>query len=206
MLALSASSCVFAPKQPTFTDADYPGVLREPETLKHDILLRQRVTALWGDGESRGFDAVIQKQAATLTVLGLSETGSMGFAIVLTNGEIELTNEMPFEFPFPPRHVMLDVQRTFYPWLAQENRADGIHESVVEKELVSETWLAGKLIERRFSRIDAMPEGVITVRYEWNESDWSVPTFARLDNGWFGYMLEIDTHAETLLGEVSESQ
>ena len=180
--------------------------MREPATLKRDVLLRQRVTALWGEGESRGFDAVIQKHADTLTVMGLSETGSMGFAIVLNDGEVELTNEMPMEFPFPPRYVLLDVQRAFYPWLQTAERGDGTHEEIVDGERVTETWLEGRLQTRSFARLDAQPPGDLVIHYEWGEADWSSPTFLRLDNGWFGYKLEIDTHAETLLGSQDEAE
>ncbi len=176
--------------------------------LQRDVLLRQRVTAIWGDGEQRGFDAVIQKQGDKLTVLGLSDTGSMGFAIVLQDGTVELTNKLPNEFPFPPRYVLLDVQRTFYPWLPDSNgaRADGTHENVVDGERVVETWSAGRLLERQFNRLDASPPGQLTVRYTYDQPDWSAPSFAVLDNSWFGYRLEIDTHAETFLETEDGSQ
>lgn len=199
-LLLVSPACVSKPR-PNFTDEDYPGVLRAPEALGQDVLWRQHVTAVWGpEEERRGFDAVIQKVDAALTVLGLSPTGSVGFAIVLQNGAIELTNQMPEGLPFPPRYVLLDVQRTFYPWLpASDAPLNGIRQGDVDGEHVIETWSDGRLIERSFRRIDQEPPGSLTIRYRWDEPDWSVPTSTVLDNGWFGYRLEIETHEETLL-------
>lgn len=200
-----ASACRTTPR-PEFKPEDYPGVLRQPEVLGRDLLLRQRVTALWGEDDQRGFDAVIQKVGDTLTVMGLSETGSMGFAIVLNDGEVALTNQMPMQFPFPPRYILLDVQRAFYPWLSEpgSERSDGEHEAIVDGERIVETWAGGRLLTRSFTRLDEMPPGELTIHYRWDEAEWSVPTFVTLDNGWFGYKLEIDTHEETVLTAPSE--
>jgi hypothetical protein len=41
------------------------------------------------------------------------------------------------------------------------------------------------------------------VRYEWGDADRRGPVRAELDNGWFGYRLIVDTHAETLLPEAT---
>ncbi len=199
-LALALVGCVSKPR-PNFTNEDYPGVLRAPEALADDVLWRQHVTAVWGpEEERRGFDAVIQKVGTALTVLGLSPTGSVGFAIVLQDGNIELTNQMPEGLPFPPRYVLLDVQRTFYPWLpTTEPVRDGLRQGHVDGEHIVETWSGGRLVERSFTRLDQTPPGTLTVRYRWDEANWSVPTNTVLDNGWFGYKLEIETHEETLL-------
>lgn len=173
-------------------------MLRAPESLGREVLWRQRVTATWGEGQRRGFDAAVQCQGETLTVLGLSPTGSVGFAIVLAEGEVELTNHMPERIPFPPRYVLLDVQRAFYPWLTAR-ATDGRVRADVDGERVGETWRDGRLVERTFTRLDGEPPGAITIRYEWTEPGWSVPTRTTLDNAWFGYRLAIETHEETLL-------
>ena len=133
----------------------------------------------------------------------------MGFAIVLKDGEVSLTNKMPIEIPFPPRYILLDVQRAFYPWFsgaspATTEHANGMRESIIDGEHITETWEDGRLITRSFARIDQIPPGLLTVHYQWNEPEWSVPTFVVLDNAWFGYQLEIDTHAETRLDAQGE--
>ncbi|HEU4418453.1 MAG TPA: hypothetical protein VFT55_05910, partial [Planctomycetota bacterium] len=64
-------------------EEDYPGTLQPAAALATDMFLQQRVTATWGEDGQRGFDAAIQKQGDTLTVIGLSPVGSAGFAMIL---------------------------------------------------------------------------------------------------------------------------
>lgn len=197
LLALVA--CHTAPARPHFTDADYPGELRKPAALGFDVVWQQRVTASWGDGQQRGFDAAVQKRGDRLSVLGLSPTGSLGFAFVLTDGAITVTNNTQMELPFPPRFIVLDVQRVFFPWLP-----NGATEGDVDGEHVTETRDAqGRLVERRFRRLAGPPAGELVVRYEWGDPARRGPVRAELDNGWFGYRLTVDTHAETILPEAN---
>jgi hypothetical protein len=171
-----------------------PGELRAAASLGAQAVWEQRVTAYWGEGESYAFNAVIQRVDESLTVLGLSPTGSVGFSIVLANGEVELVNNMPDDFPFPPRNVLLDVQRAFYPWLAV-----GATDGVIEGERVQEIWSEGKLSQRTFARTNGVPEGLITITYKWGSEQQHIPSSTVLDNGWFDYRLEIETKRETLL-------
>jgi hypothetical protein len=208
--SLLAAGCIGAPpRRPALDAADYPGELRPAEALAAEVLWRQRVTAVWGAGERRGFDAAVQKSGDTLTVMGLSHAGSMGFAIVWRNGALELVNRMPEELPFPPRFVLLDVQRAFYPWLTPASPAsaqpDGVRTGIVDGERIRETWRAGALVERTFERLDGIPAGIVSVRYDRERADWIAATRVVLENGWFGYRLEIETHAETRLEPASES-
>lgn len=196
LLAACASASARA-----WNGGDYPGVLRAPETLPQDGVWRQRVTASWGEDEQNGFDAVLQKSGDTLTVLGLSPMGSMGFAIVLSGNEIDVTNHTQREMSIPPHFILLDVQRCFYPWLPVSAAfgIDGRYEGEVDGEHVVEVLEAGKLKERTFTRLDGAPPGEIRVTYRWTRDDWHVPGEVVLDNGWFGYRLRVETHEETLL-------
>lgn len=196
-LVLLLASCHSAPARPQLTNADYPGVLREPESLQKNIVWQQHVTANWGKQASHGFDAVVQKVGDTLTVMGLSPLGSMGFAAILKDGKIEMQNQSGQELPFPPRFIVLDVQRAFYPWF--EAAPNGVSEAIVDGERIHETWAGGKLRERRFERCDGKPAGAIVAHYEWAHADWHGPSRVVLDNGWFGYQLVVETHAETLV-------
>jgi hypothetical protein len=97
--------------------------------------------------------------------------------------------------------MLLDVQRVYFPWLAEDaaTRGDGEYAGVVGEERVVESVRGGRLVERRFTRVDGRPAGTIAVRYEWGRDDWHGPSRAVLENGWFGYGLAIDTLAETRL-------
>ena len=186
----------------TVSDSDYPGALRTPASLGLDLMWQQRVTARWGDGMERGFEAAVQKRGDTLTVIGLSPLGQAGFVLTQDTAGVRFENRTDMELPFSPRFVLLDVQRTFFPWLPINGAvSDGEHSAVVDGERVVEVRSGGKLRERRFTRCDGMPAGDIVVRYEWSETDVGrvAPRRAVLDNGWFGYRMTVETHAETVL-------
>jgi hypothetical protein len=197
-----AAACGAVPRgPPRFQDSDYPGTLLSPELLRGDVLWQQRVTASWGEDGRRGFDAALQKRGDELTLIGLSPMGSPGFVIQMRGPHISSRNETDEDMPFPPRFMLLDVQRVFFPWLAEDGaaREDGLYEGNIEGERVVETVRGGRLVERCFSRLDGRPEGEITIRYEWGQEAWKGPSRAVLDNGWFGYGLAIETLAETEL-------
>ncbi len=203
LLTMPFAACHTTPPRRALGDADYPGVLRTPSALPRDVVWQQRVTATWGDQAGRGFDAAVQKRGDTMTVMGLSPAGSLGFAAILSGTAIELQNPSGQELPFPARFILLDVQRAFYPWIPAIT--DGDTEAVVDGELVHETWREGRLRERSFRRIDNQPAGIIVVRYEWAHADWFGPSHVELDNAWFGYRLSVETQGETLLAGNGES-
>ncbi len=200
--ACAAETSQSRPRVPAeLTEADYPGELRPPSTFPADVLLRQRVTATWGDGSSRGFDGAFQKQGDKLTLLGLSPLGSAGFVVTLDGDRIAFENRTEQDMPFPPRFILLDVQRVFFPWLAPAggSLADGTHEGDRGDEHLVEVWQDGALVERRFTRLDGHPAGTITVRCVRGQPGRIVPEHATLENGWAGYRLAVDTLEETRL-------
>lgn len=202
VLILILSGACAAPERPTFCDADYPGTLRQPSALAFDVLWRQRVTAKWRDGQ-QGFDAAVQVLGDTLTVIGLSPAGQPGFVFVLDGDEVTSENRSGRELPFPPRYILLDVQRAFYPWLGDGvgvlgRRDDGTYERQVDGERVVEHWSEGRLRRRTFERSEGAPAGVIEVTYRWGDG-MRAPVEAVLDNGWFGYTLTVATVEENAL-------
>jgi len=192
-------ACASRPaRPPSLHDADYPGLLRPASALGADVLWQQRVTASWGD-DSRSFDVALQKQDDTLTLIGLSPLGTTGFVVELADGAIRQQLPPGEELPFPPRFLLLDVERVFFPWLQDGAAADGERAAEVGGERVVEQVQGGRVVERRFTRLDGRPRGTIVVRYGWEEGDGAAPAHAELDNGWFGYRLSIRTLQETRL-------
>lgn len=198
--ALLAAACSTT-RGPAWTERDYPGTLQPADALPHQLLWQQRISATWGEDGQRGFDAAVQRQGDTLTVLGLSPVGSVGFAMILRGDTIDLQNQSGEELPFPPRFILLDVQRTFYPWLEPAVAGNGARSGIVGDERVQELWRDGRLLERRFTQLDGEPAGAITITYDWRQTDPQrvAPMRTVLDNGWFGYRLTVDTHTETPL-------
>lgn len=178
---------------------DYPGELRPPSALGADVLWRQRVTAAWPDGE-RGFDAAVQVARGELLVLGLSPLGQPGFVVRWDGERTELEDRSGMETSVPPRWVLLDVQRAFFPWL-EGAPPDGERSGEVAGERVVEVARGGRVLERRFARADGAPPGEIRVTCEWGRDDWLAPTRVVLENGWFGYRIEVETLEETRLPE-----
>lgn len=169
----------------------YPGTLRPPAQMGPDIQWQQRVTAHW-EGKPRSFDAVLSKTEGEIMLIGLGPMKSPGFIVRFDGEDVEFENRTKQEVPIDPGYIMLDVQRVFFPWIPGE-AGEGTRTHRVDGELVEETWAAGKLVERRFRREDGRPEGEIVVRYEGWEPGADAPAKAVLENGWFGYRLEIET-------------
>jgi hypothetical protein len=206
LFAALLGSCAFTPQKPS-EHGNYPGTLQAPQALATEAVWQQRVTAKWqAPGEApqeRGFDAALQRSGDALTVIGLSPMGSVGFSIQQTPSGIEVVNNMEDQLVIPPRFILLDVQRTFFPWIAADDShallANGTHSAERNGEAIREVWLDGRLQQRTFRRLDNQPVGEICIRYEWQAPDWALPSKAVLDNGWFGYQLTILTHSETRL-------
>ncbi|MGK0432103.1 MAG: hypothetical protein ACJA0V_001240 [Planctomycetota bacterium] len=202
LLAISLASCYSTARQP-LGDLDYPGTLQAPARLPVEAVWQQHVTAAWQapgqERQERGFDAALQRSGDTLTVIGLSPMGSVGFSIQQSAAGINVVNNMPEQMVIPPRFILLDVQRAFFP-CSDATLQDGERSQQQNDELVTETWRAGKLTKRTFARLDHQPKGTITISYEWGKPGWTLPTRTILNNGWFGYELTIVTHSETRIG------
>jgi hypothetical protein len=120
--------------------------------------------------------------------------GQPGYVLRHDGGdEIEFENRSPRELPFPPRYIVLDVQRTFFPWIEGAPPKDGERSEHVDGEVVREQWTEGRLRSRTFEREDGTPAGVIAIAYEGWEDGADAPRRAVLENGWFGYRLTIET-------------
>ena len=187
----------------TLDEADYPGTLQRPTVLGVEAAWQQTVTASWQQPQqgprSRSFPAALQCNGEELTVIGLSPMGSVGFSIQQGPDGIALQNNIPDQLVIPPRFILIDVQRAFFPWLGPSMEAGERVGRVAGEEIV-ELWQDGHLKERLFRRCNEKSKGAITVRYEWGQGGWTLPTSAVLDNGWLGYQLHIVTHSETRLG------
>jgi hypothetical protein len=158
-----------------------------------DVSLRQRVRIRWGAGaeEEARFDAVLEKRAGVLLLVGLDPLARPGFVLRAEAGTIEVSNRSGRPLPFDPAHVIADVQRVFYPW-----NVDGMSPDV----RLTETY-SGRRVERRtFSRPQHPDSGTIQVSYQegWL-SPSRVPRRAVVRNEWYGYTLEVETLEATPL-------
>jgi hypothetical protein len=192
LAALVLAGC--GPRRPAGEGPGYPGELQPPERFASDFLLRQELEVQLG-GERTRFQAALQRRGATLTLLVLTPMGTRAFVIEQQGLDVRFTSYLPEgrEPPFPPRYVLLDVQRTLLPQLGDGPLADGEHRGERAGEVIRERWLGGRLLERRFARRGGRPAGEIVLAYEGGMAPGEAPSRVVLDNGWLGYRLVITT-------------
>jgi hypothetical protein len=171
----------------------YPGTLRPPSAMGADVMMRQKLTARWGEGEEMSFDAVLQKQGDALVLLGLGPHGGRAFVIAQRGADVSYEELVDIDLPFPPEFILLDVQRVFFPRISETVLGDGSHARVVDGERVTERWQNGKLVSRTFERVDGDPAGTIRIGYGAGWAPGEQPPTVRFENGWFGYSLSVET-------------
>lgn len=174
----------------------YPGELIPTAQMGRDFIARQKLQGSFEEHEF-AFDAVLQLHEGTLTVLGLTPFGTKAFVLTQTGAEVEFQALIEREIPFPPEYMMQDVHRAWLwharlPW--GDAPPDEPSPSVeVAGERVTEQWGENGLVRRSFARLDGRPEGEIRIDYIGGHRSGRPAKQVILDNGWFGYRLEIRT-------------
>ena len=191
----STATRVTPPRAP---DSPYPGSLVPVSEIPGDFLMRQRVTAHY-PGRTLSFDAALQKQGDTLTLLGLTPFGTRAFLLQQRGVEVSFTSYMPGDAPFPPRYMLLDIHRTFFIGLGRPPAGDGERRGTRDGEEITERWERGRLMERHFRRLDGQPEGTVDVRFVDGMQGHAPPRTIEFHNGWYGYALTITTLAHQTL-------
>ncbi len=137
------------------------GILRPPADFSVDFLLQQRLTFTRGDVE-RTLQTALQRRGDELVLIGLTPLGTRAFVVQQQGLEVSAQSHLPGDepLPFPPRAVLIDVQRALLPVLDGPPPSDGRRSGERAGEAVSERWANGRLVERRFRRLSNDPEGV----------------------------------------------
>lgn len=163
--------------------------LRPPEAFVGDFLLQQQLTFERGE-VTQTLQTALQRQGDTLTLIGLTPMGTRAFVLTQTGDEVTFTSHLPEDrpLPFPPRQVLLDIQRTLLPVVGPGRLDDGEHEG----DGVTERWRGGRLRERRFRTA----EGEVVIRYgDEGYLFGERPGRLEVDNGPMGYRLTLETLA-----------
>ncbi len=191
VLALPACSASVKAPDPVLTESMYPWTLRPPSALGSDFLWQQRLTARFGEHEN-SLKVAVQKQGDHLVLIGLTPFGSKAFVLDQQGEAVVFTPFVDRKMPFPPRFMLIDVQRCYLPLGdAAKHPTDGEEQFHLDGEEVTQVFANGHLIERRFRRLDGQPAGIIRIIYR----NWTagVAKQVTLDNRWFGYSLAIAT-------------
>jgi len=174
--------------------APKPSELPPPDAIPGKFSLRQRLTASSAKGGG-SFEAVLQKQPGTLTLVGLTPYGSRAFLLVQTKGDVQFTKYIPRELPFAPTFLLLDIHRALATWLGPPP-ASGERSGQVGDETIRERWQDGKLVERTFVSAKAKPPGTITITYAGQGGPGAASTIAThitLQNARMDYRVDIET-------------
>jgi hypothetical protein len=176
-----------------------PEPLRPPAALRYDFMWRQRVTATWPSGK-QSFEAVLQKRDGELSMLGLSALGLPGFVLTLrADGSLDVQNRMGRELPFEPSYILADVERVFFPWLAQVAPGfSGEQTGQAYGFSVRERYANGRLLLREFERSADPAAGKVHIDYRFTPSG-DAPLHVTLANGFYRYGLEIETLEQSRL-------
>jgi hypothetical protein len=174
----------------------YPGELISTAEMGRDFLARQRLKGTFGE-QDFAFEAVLQLHDGKLTVLGLTPFGTKAFVLTQTGTEVEFQPLIDREIPFPPEYMLQDIHRVWL-WHARLPWADSPpNESApsieVAGERVTEQWSENGLVRRTFVRLDGQPPGEIRIDYIGGHRTGRPAKQVVLENGWFGYRLEIQT-------------
>ena len=179
-----------SPEHPAMTAEAYPTTLAVPSSWPADFAMEQDVTMHHAQGQEH-FRAILQKQGATLTLVGLAPHGGRAFVLTQEGQEVTFESFMPRELPFPPRYILQDIHRAWFI-----SAGGGVVEQ--DGERMEERLQGGKVVERTYRRLDGQPEGTISVRYEGGMEPGAPLTAAPpsrvvMENGWFGYRAVIES-------------
>jgi hypothetical protein len=180
----------------------YSGPLVDPKAVPYDFFDRQQITATYGDRTAR-FDAVLQKRGGELTILALTPFGSRAFVLRQVGSDVSFQSFVPQSMPFPPKYILIDVQRVFFAW-ADEGRnggrpPDGDRSVERDGEIETEHWEGGTLRRRTFRHVEGGLPGEIAIDFgdPGMSADGTPPAHLAFANGWYGYRLEIATLSHT---------
>jgi Protein of unknown function (DUF3261) len=161
-----------------------------PDTIPGAFTVRQKVTARSSHGGG-SFEAVLEKQAGKLILVGLTPYGARAFVLEQTPSNVKFTSYLPRELPFSPAFMLMDVHRVFGEWLGPPP-PDGERAGVVRGEFVREHWHGGAIVSRTFAPTGAAEQPTTTVTYS-GQGPSGLAAQVTLTNARFGYMLLIET-------------
>lgn len=174
----------------------YPGELISTADMGGNFLARQKLRGTFGE-QAFAFEAVLQLHDGKLTVLGLTPFGTKAFVLTQTGTEVEFQPLIDREIPFPPEYMLQDIHRAWLwharlPWrdAPPSETAPSVE---IAGERVTEQWSENGLVRRTFVRLDDQPPGEIRIDYIGGHRTGRPAKQVVLENGWFGYRLEIQT-------------
>lgn len=170
----------------------YSGPMTPPEKIPWNFLWQQRVFAQHGDAKG-SFNAVVQKRGAELLVLGLTPFQTRGFSLTQRGVDFEYEQYVPFDLPFSPGSVLIDLHRAFFFGLLGDIPREGKRVLNWQREMVTDLYKNQKLMAREYLHV-GRPGGRIAIDYGSDGYSPGTPSnLVVLDNQAYGYRLRVET-------------
>jgi hypothetical protein len=179
------------PPEPT-ARLDPSGELVTTEEIPGNFLMRQQIDFRYGE-QSGSFEAVVQKHCEELTVIGFTPFGTRAFSIRQRGIEVSVEYHLPGGWPFSPRHVLLDIHRSYFVPISENPPHEETREISRGGETILESWSAERLVERRYHPGSREPAGSIVVTYVGGATARTPARRVRLHNERYGYDLDVTT-------------
>ncbi len=188
-LWVAVVGCAPAVRAPAPKAAVSQNQLVPPLGFGPDMLLRQRLHGRFGNKKFE-LECVLQVVEQTLTIVGVTPFGTRAFVLTQDGGTHTFEKLIDREMPFDPERILEDVHRVFFRGLPASTSevATGIQG---EERVTERRSKQGVLTERTFERLDGQPPGVVRVTFGGPNAPL-VPEHVEIDNGWYGYTLDID--------------
>ena len=171
---------------------DPSGELVTTDEIPGNFLMRQQIDFRYGE-QSGSFEAVVQKHCEELTVIGFTPFGTRAFSIRQRGVEVSVESHLPGSWPFSPRHVLLDIHRSYFVPISENPPHEGTREIPHGGETILERWSAGRLAERSYHSDRGEPAGRIVVTYVGGTTARAPARRVRLRNERYGYNLDVTT-------------
>lgn len=193
-MALSAAGCQSQIQRgaDSASMAVSAGPLLPVDAMGADFFEEQDVRLQWGDRTFR-FRAVLQKRGERLELIALDPHARPAFKIAYEGDRVTMETFTDRHFPFAPEYMLADVQKAFAAWPMDaqlESEDQTVRVGVWDGLRYEEVWHDGAVHTRHFHRDDVDAAKEVTVRFDARDADGQ-PSSVRVENGWFGYTLQV---------------
>jgi hypothetical protein len=191
-LALSIAGCSSAKSAenpPSPPAEEERGPLPDTHRLRCGFSWQQEVSASYGPLEN-SFTAVVECSGEELTLVGLTPFGTRAFLLRQKGSRVHFEKFVDRELPFSPRQILVDLHRAFFiGYLADESIEENFFHEIRTDEIRN-----GKLVKRTLRREES-PGKPIVIDYGSGYDGTTPPPKITLENGLYGYRLEVETTA-----------
>ncbi len=176
---------------------NYRGPRVAPNEISSDFMWQQRITARHAQSTT-SFDAIVQKRKNQLLIVGLTPFNSRAFLIEQNGLQFKFEKFVPFDLPFAPEAILIDIHRCFFHLLVNNLPESGKRAGQWGEENIVDFFKGGALIKRTYLNVSGTGSALV-VTYPGGYTPFTPPPITILHNRAYGYQLKIETISSRLL-------